>query len=354
MMDDKVRFRGCAPRLFAAAALVTGFLVAGASPALAEDAPPPPSATVLEDVTVPAAGKTGCCLTRRTPRYTIGIEGGAGIYPDPEGILGLPIGRAAMPYDWDRNDFDLGPALRATVTRHLGGCDRLELRGSYQWWDADSRQTGRFGYSQTPGAVTIVSPTSEATLENEVRLWSVELNWWKNAASLRTSSFAWGVGARVIGLTDKGIAKDWVGLAPGAYLEGKARNTLWAGQLMGAWNLRPNRRFELSVIGKALAGAMNRDMTEKDTSIVTGGATTNAEREETDFGWGLEGEIRAVWRPWNRVGLSAAYTVLFLDEVSRGHEILDFSQAATGSIQIQDAKDSVVIHTFYFGIQFDL
>lgn len=359
-MVDKARFGGVAPRLFTAALGALALLVGAALPAYAEDAPAadaPASdpAVVLEDVTVEEVSVDACCLTRRTrPRWYAELEIGAGIYPDPEGILGLPIGRAAMPYDWDLNDFDAGGAIRATVSKYTRGCDRIELRGSYQGWQADSRQTGRFGFSQTPGGAVQISPTSEATLENEVDLWSVEFNWWKAQRGSRTSFFAWGLGGRVIGLTDTGIAKDWVGLAPGAYLEGKARNTLWAGQVMGAWHLRPSRKFEFAVVGKALAGALNRDLSEKDASIVTGGATTDAERERTDFGWGLEGEVRAMWKPWARVGFTASYTILFLDDVSRGHEILDFSQAATGSVQIQDVKDSVVVHTFYFGVHFDL
>lgn len=322
----------------------------------AEPAPAEPAApeVMLEDVTVAEPTRTRV-LRRGTPaRWYVELELGAGVYPDPEGIIGLDPGAGLMPYRWDLNEFDAGGAIRANVGRYIRPCERLELRGSFQGWEEDSRQTGRFGFSPTPGAAPIVSPTSAATLENEVRLWSVEVNWWKTIPGSRRSRFSWGLGGRVIGLTDKASAKDWVGLAADAYLEGKARNTLWAGQVMGAWHLRPNDRFELAVIGKGLFGALNRDLSEKDTSIVTGGPTSDAERERTDFGWGLEGEVRATWRPWARVGFTLAYTALFLDDVSRGHEILDFSQAATGSVQINDAKDSVVVHTLYFGVHLDI
>ena len=383
-MVDKALLGRSAPRLLVALAAALALPLGVATTAHAEDAPaevapaeaaaadavpadevatdvaPADTAVavddvVLDDVTLEAVPTTAPVLRRGKPvRWYVEAEIGAGIYPDPEGIMGLNPGAGITPYSWDQNDFDGGGAIRLNVGRHIRRCERVELRMSWQGWQQDSRQTGRFGFSQTPGGAVMVSPTSEATLENEVYLGSIEFNWWKTIPGPRTSRFAWGLGGRVISLIDKAIAKDWVGLAPNAYLEGKARNTLWAAQAMGAWHLRPSSRFEFAFIGKALAGALNRDLTEKDTSIVTGGATTNAERERTDFGWGLEGEVRAMWRPWARVGITASYTVLFLDEVSRGHEILDFSQAATGSIQIQDAKDSVVVHTLYFGVHFDI
>ncbi|MDF1701657.1 MAG: hypothetical protein P1V36_10925, partial [Planctomycetota bacterium] len=311
---------------------------------------------VLDDVTMPAAGTTAPTLRRGKPAsWYVGLEAGAGIHDDPEGLLGLapPGGRPA--FDWGENDFDPGFAGRVTVGRYLRACERIELRGSFQNWSADSRQTGRlFGFTPTPGGALAVSPAATATLENEVDLWSLELNWWKTIPSARTSRFSWGLGARVVSLTDTASAKDWVGLAANSYLEGEARNTFWAGQLMGAWHLRPSSRFEFAVIGQLLGGALNRDLTEKDTSIVTGGPTVNAERERTDFSWGVEGEVRAMWRPWARVGITASYTVLFLDDTSRGHEILDFTQAATGSVQINDVTDSTIVHTLYFGVHFDI
>lgn len=367
-MDDKAIFGRIARRLFTTTAFVAALAIA--STASAEDVPleeapavgadvvdevPADPVVVMDDIGVETVPSTAPRLRRGKPaRWYLEAEIGVGAYPDPEGIMGLDPGPGLTPYSWDLNDFDGGGALRLNVGRYLRRCERLEVRGSFQGWAEDSRQMGRFGFSSTPGGGVMVSPTSEATLENKAWLLSLEVNWWKTIPAARTSRFSWGLGARVISLTDEAVAKDWVGLAPDAYLEGKARNTLWAGQAMGAWHLRPNSRFEFAIIGKALAGAMNRDLSEKDTSIVTGGATTDAEREETDFGWGLEGEIRAMWRPWARVGFTASYTVLFLDEVSRGHEILDFSQAATGSVQIQDVKDSVVIHTLYFGVHFDI
>lgn len=354
-MVDKALPQLTATRLLVAACAVAGLVLGLAPAAHADDAAGTPAVEIRDVTPVEPAPAAAPRMRRATPaRWYFELELGGGVYEDPEGILGLPLGRAGTPYDWGRNDFEGGGALRFNVGRHLRPCERVELRGSWQGWVEDSRQAGRFGFSQTPGGAVIVSPTSEATLENKVWLLSLELNWWKTIPAARNSRFAWGAGARVVSLTDKGIAKDWVGLAPDAYLEGEARNTLWAGQLMGAWHLRPNNRFEFAVIGKALAGAMNRKLTEKDTSIVTGGVTTDAERERTDFGWGLEGELRAMWRPWARVGITASYTILFLDEVSRGHEILDLSQAATGSVQIRDVKDSVVVHTLYFGVHFDV
>ncbi len=387
-----------APRLLAALLGCAAFLTFWAAPAAAEDFPPAPplpaldplaapaddapppaeapeapdapapadaapdpvdapadAAVILEDVTAQPEAAPTTRMTRGKPaRWYVGVEAGVGLYDDPDGIMGLPVAGAPPSYSWSPISHDPGFAARLTVGHYWKQCQRLELRGSYQGWSADSSQTGRFGFSNVPGGAVIPSPTSMATLENEAHLWSLEFNWWKTIPSSQRSRFSWGLGARVISLTDKAIAKDWVGLAPDAYLEGKARNTLWALQAMGAWHLRPTRRFQIDVIGKVLGGALNRDLSEKDTSIVTGGPTSNAKRERTDFGWGAEAEVKATWRPWARVGITASYTLLFLDDVSRGHEILDFSQAATGSLQITDAKDSMLVHSFFLGVHFDI
>ena len=83
---------------------------------------------------------------------------------------------------------DPGFAARLTVGRYWKPCQRLELRGSYQGWSSDARQTGRFGFSNVAGGAVIPSPTSMATLENEAHLWSVEFNWWRTSPRLRVRS----------------------------------------------------------------------------------------------------------------------------------------------------------------------
>ncbi len=312
-----------------------------------------PGTITFDDATVTTT--TAPRRLRRRSTWSLGIEVGTGWYPEPEGIIGVTPPAGTTLFNWDANDLAAGIGARLTVTRALRGCDRLEFRGSYMGWSDDSSQTGRFGFRPTPGGALTLSPVATATLESEVDLWSLEVNWWKPLGGSGRSRFEWGFGARVVSLTDTATAKNWAGLAgAAANLEGEAQNTLWAGQAMGAWRLQPTRSLAFAVIGKALAGALNRDLTEKDTSIVTGGPTSNASTERTDFGWGLEGEVRAVWRPWSRVGITASYTVLFLDDVSRGSEIMDFAQTATGSVQILDTTDSILVHTLYLGVHLDL
>ena len=125
-------------------------------------------------------------------------------------------------------------------------------------------------------------------------------------------------------------------------------------EVMAAYRGRPSRQLSWSVSGKALLGWMNRDMTETDTSIVTGGPTTNGAREETGFSWGFELEVSALWRVMSRIGITASYTLLYLDEVSRVENALDFAQAATGSLQMKDATDSALIHAFFVGVRIDI
>ena len=54
------------------------------------------------------------------------------------------------------------------------------------------------------------------------------------------------------------------------------------------------------------------------------------------------------------VGLTASYTFLYLDEISRAASALDFSQAATGSIQLRNQTESAMVHSLFLGIRLDL
>jgi hypothetical protein len=339
-------------------------LLIGAAAAARADEPPPapplPSSergAVLDAVDPPADTAPVRLERRGNPlTWSVAVEGGIAITDDPEGILGLPLGGRGRPFDWGENSYGSAFAARVTVTRHIRQCQRLELRGMWtaDWKDTTPQEGRNFGFSQNTGGGLILSPQVASTLTNQSNLWSVELNWWRTTPRRGGSRLDYAVGLRVIQFEDKARATDWVGLAPDAYLEGEATNTLWAAQGAVAWRLGAWKRFELSVGGKGMVGLRNRDLTERDTSIVTGGPTTDARRERTDFGWALEGEITAIFRPVARIGITASYTILFMGDVTHANKMLDLSRAATGSVQIVDSKDDLLVHSLFFGVRIDL
>lgn len=344
-------------------AVVLCSLLGVARAAWADDAPPPDAPSRLGDVTTmladvtPPAPYAAPRLERDQGRLTwyVGVEGGISLFEDPKGILGPALPAGNTPFDWGANSYDSAFAARLTVGRHLAECQRLEFRGSWSSWDAESSQTNRrFGYSQNPGGALILSPPVTATLENETDLWSFEINWWRTTPPRGNSRLEYALGARVIRLEDTASATNFVGLAPGSFLRGEADNTLWAAQGAVAWRLGAWQRFELGVSVKGMLGLLNRDLSERDASIVTGGPTTNASRERTDFGWALEGEVQAIFRPVSRVGITATYSLLLMGDMTRAHEMLDLSRAATGSVQIREAQDNLVVHSLFLGVRIDL
>ncbi len=332
------------------AACLAIWTLAGTEAAYAQDA------DVRGAVQAPAPGTVRIA---RTPSnrglWDITVEGGLSLFEDPDGILGEPLPAGVTPFDFSENSFDAALGVRLTIGYRTGNGTRWEARGSWLGnWDASSRQTGQFGFRNGAGGPLLLSPTASTTLANESEVWSGELNWWKTCSCDPCSQLDWGLGGRVIGIDDELTATNWAGLAPDSALASTVENRFLGVQAMVAWKQRPSTSFSWAISGKLLAGWMNRDMVESDTSIVTGGATTNGAREETDFTWGFELEVSALWRVMSRVGITASYTLLYLDEISRVENALDFAQAATGSLQMQDAGDSALIHSFFVGVRIDI
>ncbi|MDJ0521852.1 MAG: BBP7 family outer membrane beta-barrel protein [Planctomycetota bacterium] len=287
--------------------------------------------------------------------WDVTAEVGLTLIEDPEGILGEPVPGGVTPFDYGVNSYDPAFAARFTVGYRDGRGTRWE--GRFAWLgsaDDSSRQTGQFGFRTQPGGTLLLSPTATTTLSTETEAWSGEINWWRQWSCDPCALIEYGIGARVIAIDDEVTATNWAGLAPNAFLSAEAQNRFIGAQLMAAYRSQPTGSFSWSASGKVLLGWMNRDLTESDTSIVTGGTTTNGSREETDFTWGFELEVSALWRVMNRIGITASYTLLYLDEVSRVEDVLDFSQAATGSLQMKDASDSALIHAFFVGVRLDI
>ncbi len=307
-------------------------------------APPPP--------------RTDVRLERRTPRaaqWDVTIEGAFTRFEDPDGILGEPVPPATPTFDFGRNSYDGQIGARLTIGRRASAQTRWQLRGSWLGgFDDTSRQTGRFGFRPAPGGAVALSPTASADIHNDTDIWSIELNGWRRVRCNACSQLDLGIGARVLGIEDRARATNWAGLAGNSFLEAQADNRFLGLQAMAQWTRRVTPRFEIGLTGKALLGAMNRDMAERDVSIVTGGVTTDGSREKTEFGWGFELEVSVLWRVMARVGITASYSMLYLSDITRAEQALDLSQAATGSVQLRDRSDSTLLHSFFVGVRIDI
>jgi hypothetical protein len=334
---------------------MAGLLWTGTPSAWAEEAD---ETTAIREVIEAPPPDEDIRIVRRAPSrqtWDLTVEAGLSILEDPEGILGEPLPAGLTPFDFGRNSYDPAFGVRITAGYSTGRGTRWEARITYLGSaDASSRQTGQFGFRTTPGAPLLTSPVATTTLANETEIWSGEFNYWRQWKCDPCSEIHWGLGGRFIAIDDEATATNWAGLAPNAFLSAEADNRFLGAQLMGSWRQRPSPKFSWAASAKLLVGWMNRDLTESDVSIVTGGATTNGSREETDLTWGFELEVSALWRVMSRVGITASYTLLYLNEVSRVEDVLDFAQAATGSLQMKDSGDSALIHAFFVGVRIDI
>ena len=98
---------------------------------------------------------------------------------------------------------------------------------------------------------------------------------------------------------------------------------------------------------------MNTKVRVEEDSILSGGVKAG-EDESTHAGWGFEAGFDIKFRLNRCIALTAGYSFLFLDEVTRAHNAMDFSQGNTGAVQPRTRKDSVYAQAIMLGIQVDL
>jgi hypothetical protein len=267
---------------------------------------------------------------------------------DPEGTVGEPVPAGTPALDWGENTYDPEIGGRVTVRFPFGQRDSLEVRaGWYGAFEASSLQVGSFGFAPPPGSVS--APVT-AILSNEAEVWSGEATWWRDACPTGCARWSTGLGIRYVGFLETARVQTGVIGAGAAFVESDVDNHFLAGQLAARVRWDVGRNLELSVTGKGLLGAIRREVDVSDANLFSGGAHSAAS-EETEFGWGAELEVGALWRLSNCFGITAGYTALFVGEVVRGHDGMDFSQASTGAVQAQQVTDEVLIHGFFVGIQ---
>ncbi len=331
--------------------------VTNAAPVNAPGSAPPPI------LTRNASGCCGTCCPQpccpdpccRPRGWDVTAEAGFTWFPEHTGIMGLTPPAGTATFNWGESALDTAIGGRLTIGYRWNARDRLEGRGGYSGKaTAAGRQLRRqFGFSATPGAATMLSPPASTDISTESSLWNGEVNWWRQLQCRNSWRFEGIAGVRYLQYREIVQASNWTGLAAGSFLSNTAKNTFIGAQLGGsaAW---VRRKFEAGVSVKGLLGHMQNDVRERDTAIVTGGATTDSQRETSNFGYGVEAEASILFRLTRRIGLTAAYTMLWLGNVSRAGETLDFSQAMTGSVQAGTNTESVLIHSVWAGVRVDI
>jgi hypothetical protein len=338
-------------------AVAGAVLGSGSGRAFAQDPPAPSAAEVARAADALPALAAGGSLPRAggrwgaaCRRWEIRLEVGAGgLDPTPDGILGEPLPAGAQAFDFGQAERRVTGAARLGARWRPDPLNSGELRGTwYGQWAAQDRQTGQFAFTNAAG----ISPVATATLKNVTRLGGIELNWWRQLACWREFVLEAGLGARWMRFDEWAEAYDWAGLAADSFLQGRARNDVYAGQFLLGGEAQLGR-FTVGLDARVFLGGVRRDVQVRDVSILAAGPH-QAREQRDDFAWG--GELGAWWR-WRfseRWSATLAYDFLFLDGVSRAVQGLDFSQAATGAVGARPNQGRVFAHVVFVGLELRL
>jgi hypothetical protein len=196
-----------------------------------------------------------------------------------------------------------------------------------------------------------------ADYDVESDLWSIELNYWHEIDCSDRWRFDLGLGARWIQFNETAKV-DFTTTGPGpfpvanGYVESEVENMFLGGQLMAQAHYDVTYCVELYGSLKALFGTLQRDVDVSDDSIFAGGSHSSS-NDDDEFVFGLNLELGAKWRIAKCFILSASYEMLFLDNVQRAEDAMDFSVSNSGAVQAAQSPDQLVVHSFWVGVTFN-
>ncbi|MDF1702461.1 MAG: hypothetical protein P1V36_15025, partial [Planctomycetota bacterium] len=314
--------------------------------------PPPCGPTACGEAPCGRLSKNACCWPRddcgwaigpcggRRGRTEIVLEGAFTLFDDMEGLVGEAIPAGANGLTWDENDYDGEFGGRITLRHAITPKDKVEARGVwYGDFAANSSQNGVLGFSPPAGGVT---PAVNGTLSNTSEAMSLEVNWVREVCCKGRWRWSTILGMRYIGL-DESARGDFVlgAVAPvNAFARSQVDTTLIAGQLGASGQWLVTERTEIGITGKVLLGSLYSGIDVEDDSIFVGGPHNAA---ATDTSFGLGGEIEVSLTHWltRDLGLTAGYTLLFVNDVVRANQAMDFSQAGTGAVQARHSRSEL-------------
>ncbi len=287
----------------------------------------------------------------------IEIQGGASWTSNPDGMLGELVAGNTAPLDWNDLEYPLGIGGRAAVSYRYAPFHRVELRGAYYGDSDDSSTTSGF-FGATPGATGTgdLSRPVTADFSTDATSWGAEFVWWNELACEGNWRYDWGIGARYLSF-DETANVGFVATGPGpfpvanGFVHSDVTNDWYGLEGCFAVHLDLTQSFEISATFKALFGQLSSDASVTDDSIFAGGLHS-ASASDDNLVFGAELELGARWRLTDHISVSAAANMLFLDDVQRAEDVLDFSHSTTGAVQARNAPDQLVITSLYLGVVF--
>ena len=295
----------------------------------------------------------------RYGRFELTLEGMASIPSSPDGLLGEPVPGASDQFDWESLDYGIEFGARGTVRYAVSPGKWLE--GRFTWYgdkysDSADARPGRFGFSPGVGIPpTGVSAASLGAMSASAELWSAELNF---VGEFECSGcWRWDLilGARMIQFDEKArldfATGPIVGAGP-AFVDSDVTNHLIGGQLgLGAhWDVSSSVTLNFSL--KAIMGDLSRKADVTDTSIFVGGP--HASRlTQTEMVFGTDIEIGLRWRLTRCIAFTLGYNMLFLDNVLRANDAMDFTKSTSGAVQAKDDVDQLIVHSVFAGLNFN-
>jgi hypothetical protein len=289
------------------------------------------------------------------PRWDVRLEGGLGFLPGPKGSVGVPPGTGSG-LVWDVLPYPVGYGVRALGAYHLGPCDRVELGGAYYGtWDGSRQVQGDLGTQNDPGGPVNVAAGVTGTLAAESQVWDAEGTWWRRLGYRECGGYSpctWlgvGAGLRYLRLNEDARGAFRNAQAVPFTFDADATNQFFAVQLGGRAEAVLAPRFTLGLTVMALAGAVDRKVSVSDFGVFSPGPN-GATDQATGFGWGVDVDLSARWQVSRCWYVSVGYQFLFVDEVQRAWDALDFSRGGTGAVQARRATDSLLLNSLFLGI----
>nr|MDJ0976045.1 BBP7 family outer membrane beta-barrel protein [Planctomycetota bacterium] len=219
-------------------------------------------------------------------------------------------------------------------------------------WDDSSRQTGAFGFSPPAGGVSSIAP---ATLTSEAELWGGDLMWWNQMGCGTCSRWALGIGARLIRFDEVARVDDWqpnTGAAT-ARVEADVENQFVGIQAGVLYERDISSRLMVELTARGFIGKTRMEIDVSDVNVLSAGPHS-ARLGETEDTFGFDLGVQGRYQLGRNVAVTASYGLLFLADVQRAPDAMDFAQAGTGVVQARKDTDSLLAHSFFIGIQLDL
>ena len=289
---------------------------------------------------------------RRTPKpgWALTLEGTASFVHSPSGPLGLERPDAIR---FDRIEYGHEPwdafGGRAALAYRWQTGWRAEVRAAYIEEMGDgSEEPGRVGFAPPSGGVT---PFTTAVLGVGANLFRTQVNVWRTLETARALSWEVGFGMRAVSFEERATAT-FAGPSS-TFLESDA-DTLFLGLQAGvAWTWQPHDCVSLRIGAHVLAGPSLRDVAISDRGFFTPG-TKRTQDHITSGAIGGAFEATLQWRIASWLSITAGYEALVLSSVQRADDAFDFSQGASGAVQLRHHTETLAAQTLAAGLRFDL